>query len=176
MTALVAESFTRRNHDSSLFTKTFSTVSVKSSPTATSAPMSGLPESGRRADIGRLSEKAIPVIADHHSRNGVTEYWIGTAASVSLNVGRPDHLAPFFNFPRNERFELVGGVCDCCCTQIGQSRFDVGVRKSCIRFFVKLVNNFDRCVLGNADTIPATRLIAGYKFVQRWHVRQCWPA
>src|SRR5215471_10183831 len=45
-----------------------------------------------------------------------------------------------------------------------------------IRFFIKLVNNFDRCVLGNADTIPATHLIAGYKFVQRWHVRQRWPA
>src|SRR5262249_24112615 len=107
---------------------------------------------------------------------GVTKYWIGAAASVQLDVGRPDHLAPFFNFPRNERFEFVGGVCDCCCTQIGHSRFDVGVRKSCIRFFVKLVNSFDRCVLGNADTIPATRLIAGYKFVQRWHVRERWPA
>src|SRR5262249_17424741 len=61
----------------------------------------------------------------------------GIFASVLLGpkVGRSYYLAPFFNFPRNERFELVGGVCDCCCTQIGQSRFDLGVRKSCIRFF-----------------------------------------
>src|SRR5262249_18264416 len=34
MTASVAESFTRRNHDSSLFTKTFSTASVKLGPAA----------------------------------------------------------------------------------------------------------------------------------------------
>jgi hypothetical protein len=39
---------------------------VKLGPAAMSAPMSGLPESSRRADIGRLSESAIPVIAAHH--------------------------------------------------------------------------------------------------------------
>jgi hypothetical protein len=26
------------------------------------------------------------------------EYWIGTAASVGLDIGRADHLAPFFDF------------------------------------------------------------------------------
>src|SRR6516225_6179389 len=99
-----------------------------------------------------------------------------TASYSARRLAARITLPHFSISPANERFELVGGVCDCCCTQIGQSRFDVGVRKSGIRFFVKLVNNFDRCVLGNADTIPATRLIAGYKFVQRWHVRQRWPA
>src|SRR5262249_13518858 len=137
--------------------------------------MSGLPPRGRDGGHWWTFQKCLLAdIMRRGSQNGP----YGMFASVLLGpkVGRSYYLAPFFNFPRNERFELVGGVCDCCCTQIGQSRFDVGVRKSCIRLFVKLVNNFDRCVLGNADTIPATRLIAGYKFVQRWHVRQRWPA
>jgi hypothetical protein len=37
------------------------------------AVVSGLPESRRRADIGRLSERAIPVIAAHHPRSGT--FW-----------------------------------------------------------------------------------------------------
>jgi hypothetical protein len=45
-------------------------LGVKAGRGVMSALMSGLPESGRRADIGRLSERAIPVIANHHSRNG----------------------------------------------------------------------------------------------------------
>src|SRR4030095_3324874 len=38
-------------------------IRVKLGPAAMSAPMFGLPESSHRADIGRLSERAIPVIA-----------------------------------------------------------------------------------------------------------------
>src|SRR5262249_37304931 len=39
-------------------------------------------------------------------RTGVTEYWIGTAASVCLDVGRADHLAPFLGFLRDQLAKL----------------------------------------------------------------------
>jgi hypothetical protein len=35
------------------------------------------------------------------SRNGEVEYRMGTAASVRLDVGRDDHLAPFVGLVRN---------------------------------------------------------------------------
>src|SRR5262245_62194787 len=35
---------------------------------------------------------AVPV--GGHQGTGVTEYWVGTAALVRLDVGRPDYLAP----------------------------------------------------------------------------------
>src|SRR6516165_11683522 len=38
----------------------------------------------------------------------VSEYWIGTAASVRLDVGRADHLAPLFGVLGDELAELSG--------------------------------------------------------------------
>jgi hypothetical protein len=41
-------------------------------------------------------------------RTGVTEYWIGTAASVGLDVGRADHLAPLLGFLGDQLAEVGG--------------------------------------------------------------------
>jgi hypothetical protein len=49
----------------------------------------------------------VPYIAAFR-RTGVTEYWIGTAASVGLDVGRPDHLAPFLGFVGDELCKIGG--------------------------------------------------------------------
>ena len=40
------------------------------------------------------------------AESGVTEYWIGAAASVCLDVGRPDHLAPLLGFVGDELPEV----------------------------------------------------------------------
>ena len=39
-------------------------------------------------------------------RTGVTEYWIGTVASVCLDVGGPDHLAPLLSVVCEELAEV----------------------------------------------------------------------
>src|SRR5215510_8347941 len=70
---------------------------------------------GRRS----LSKPPKPTILDlsyrpHHKRlprqrfsaTGVTEYWIGTAASVGLDVCGPDHLGPFLGFLGDELPEV----------------------------------------------------------------------
>jgi hypothetical protein len=62
---------------------------------AMSAPMSGLPESGRLALIAAIIRGT-----------GVTEYWIGTAASVQLDVRGPDHLAPLHGLVGDELAEV----------------------------------------------------------------------
>src|SRR5262245_58060196 len=49
---------------------------------------------------------SIPAIRE----TGVTEYWIGTAASVCLDVGRPNDLCPFFGLVGDELGEVGGGA------------------------------------------------------------------
>src|SRR5262245_35273343 len=71
MTAPVAESFTRRNHDSSLFTKTFSTVSVKLG-LRRSAPTSASANCGHRAALAVGSYVPTTVI--------------GTGSSITLSA------------------------------------------------------------------------------------------
>src|SRR5215468_7944992 len=59
-----------------------------------SAPMSGLPESGRRADIGRLSKSAIPVIA---AIRGTGFMECPESASPYCDVRRFDDRCPTSN-------------------------------------------------------------------------------
>ena len=40
----------------------------------------------------------------------VTEYWIETAASVGLDIGRADHLAPFLGFLRHQLPNSAGVI------------------------------------------------------------------
>jgi hypothetical protein len=75
---------------------------VKAGRGAMSAPMSGLPESGLRADIGRLSERAIPAIA------AIRLMVRFLRALFRLDVGRPDHAGPLLGFVADELAKIDG--------------------------------------------------------------------
>src|SRR5207253_11273703 len=46
--------------------------------------------------------------AERFSATDVTEYWIGTAASVGLDVGSPDHFRPLLGFIHDQLAEIGG--------------------------------------------------------------------
>src|SRR5262245_1008981 len=60
-------------------------------------------------------------------RSGVTEYWIGTAASVCLDVGRADHLAPLLGFCGDEFAEVGRRADKRCAAQVGQPLLNLGI-------------------------------------------------
>ena len=55
------------------------------------------------ADLPTLQRSPMP---RRISSTGVTEYWIGTAASVCLDARKLDHLAPFLDFFDDQLAEL----------------------------------------------------------------------
>src|SRR5262249_40207827 len=61
--------------------------------------------------------------AERFSATGFMEYWMGTAASVRLDVGRPDHLAPFLGFVGDELAKVCGRDDKRRHTQNGEPRF-----------------------------------------------------
>src|SRR5262249_24932308 len=94
---------------------------------------------GRRS----LSKPPKPTILDlsyrpHHKRlprqrfsaTGVTEYWIGTAASVGLDVCGPDHLGPFLGFLGDELPEVGGRAGKDSVAHIGDPRLHLGIGKN----------------------------------------------
>src|SRR5262245_45405132 len=111
-----------------------------------SAPMSGLPESSRRADIGRLSEREILVIAAHHSCNGFygNTNRVHNRVSVRLDIGRSDYLAPSFGEFSNELAKVGGRTNKRCAAQIGKPVLHLWVGKCGINLLVKFVDNFSR--------------------------------
>jgi hypothetical protein len=79
--------------------------------------MSGLPESGRAADTGGRLESAWHSLP--RSLNG-TIWNIGRAsasASRLLDVGGPDHLAPFLGFVGDELAKVSGRTRKRCAPQ-----------------------------------------------------------
>jgi hypothetical protein len=59
-------------------------------------------------------------------RTGVTEYWIGTAASVCLDIGRPNHLAPLLDFVGDELAKVRGRARKRCAPQSAIRAFSLG--------------------------------------------------
>jgi hypothetical protein len=85
---------------------------VKSRLAAISAPMSGSAESGRRADIGRLSKSAIPVIAAIRGTEFIelSASNICRAQSFRLDPGVFDDRAPHFSLRRKSRDSAIAGI------------------------------------------------------------------
>src|SRR5690242_3424359 len=90
----------------------------------------------------------------------VTEYWVGTTASVCLDVGRPDDLAPLLGLVRNQLSEVGRRAWKCGDAQLGKPRLHLGISEGRIDLLVKLVNNLRRRVFWRADAGPKARLVA----------------
>ena len=84
----------------------------------------------------------------------------GRADSLRLDVGRPDHLAPFLGIVGDELAEVGGRAGQHGTAQISEPRLDFGISQARIDLFVELVNNLGRRVFRGADAGPEDRLVA----------------
>src|SRR5438552_3769250 len=87
-------------------------------------------------------------------RTGLMERPTGNAGPlVSLDVRRPDHLAPLLDFIGNELAEGGRRKHKWSAPKIGKPRLDLGIGETRIDLLVELVNDLSGCVLrcGNSE-------------------------
>src|SRR5262245_10449865 len=82
------------------------------------------------ADLPTLQRSRMP--RQRLSSTGVTEYWIGTAVSVRLDVGRPDHLAPLLGFVGDELAEIGGRADKRRASKVGKPRLYLGIGEAAL--------------------------------------------
>jgi Tripartite tricarboxylate transporter family receptor len=93
-------------------------------------------------------------------------------ATLQLDIGGLDHLAPLFGFVRDQLAEAGRRAWNCAAGQVGEPCIHLGIRDGRIDFFVEFFYDLGRCIPDRAEAIPRTRLITRYKFSHSWHVRQ----
>src|SRR6516225_541168 len=81
-------------------------------------------------------------------------------ASVRLDVGRPDHLAPFLGVVDNELAELGGRGCIGLQAQIDEPRLELRAGKSLIHELIEDGDDLRRRARRRADPLPTARLVA----------------
>jgi hypothetical protein len=57
----------------------------------------------------------------------ITEYWIGIAVSVGLDISGPDHLAPLLGLIGNDLAEVGGRTRNHCAAQVSKARLDLRI-------------------------------------------------
>jgi hypothetical protein len=83
-----------------------------------------------------------------HRFRGTKRYgiWIGTAASVRLDVGRADHLAPLIGLFGDELAELGGRARKQYAAHFSEPRLDLGISKARVDCVVEFLDDFGRRV------------------------------
>src|SRR5262249_24618088 len=94
------------------------------------------------------------------------------SASLVLDVGCFDHLAPLLGLGGNELCKVAGRARKSSATEFGQPRLDLGIGKAGVDLGVELVDDLSRRVPGRADPIPLARLEARQEFSHSWDARQ----
>src|SRR5262249_20686156 len=103
---------------------------------------------------------------------GVTEYWIETAASVGLDIGRADHLAPSLGFFGDQLAELDRRSRQRRSAEVSETGLHLGVVESRVDLFVELVDDLGRRGLRYAEAVPITPLVARQELTHGRDVRQ----
>src|SRR5262249_36238409 len=103
--------------------------------------------------------------------SGVTEYQIGTAASVRLDVEGLDHLAPLLGFIGDVFSEVRGRAHKRRTAQVSKPRFRVAVGEYHIDLPVELVDDLGGRSLWRAHAVPRTDLVAWDKLAYGRKVR-----
>src|SRR5215471_3815553 len=94
------------------------------------------------------------------------------SASLRLDVGSPDHLAPLLGFLRNEFPEIGGPARKHSATKVGKAPPHCRIGEASINLLVELVDDPGRCPCRCAEAEIAARLIARHEFADGRKVRQ----
>src|SRR5262245_63420722 len=100
------------------------------------------------------------------------EYWMGTAASVRLEVGRADHFAPLFGLVGNEFSEFGRCHQHWVNAEAGKPRLYEGINRNGVDLPVELVDHLSGRVFWRTEPIPIARLVARHEFGQGRNIRQ----
>src|SRR5258708_15073978 len=92
------------------------------------------------------------------------EYPASEAASLRLDAGEFDHLAPLFGFVGDQLSELSRRSRQRHAAEVSETGLHLEISKAGVYCLVELVNNLRRCVLGRADAEPGARLVARHNF------------
>src|SRR5262245_56330024 len=106
------------------------------------------------------------------SRNGRYGTLERVIASVGLDVGRADHLAPFFSFVRDELSEIGRRTRYPGDSEIGEPRLDLGIVERTLDFAVEPADKLRGCPPGGAEADPSDCFVAGYGFPNGRNLRQ----
>src|SRR5215475_2805549 len=136
---------------------------------AVSPGTSGLQLAWRLLSLDHLVGAARAPAIRRTKRYGILDR---VTASVCLDVGRPDHLAPLLGFGGDESSEIGGRARKRRHTQIGEPRFYVGFGKSDVYLLVQLVDDFGRCVLWCGNPEPITSLETRQELADGRYLRQ----
>jgi len=83
---------------------------------------------------------------------GVTEYRIGTAASVCLDVGSPDHLGPLLGFGGDELTEVRGRHRHRLVAEVGKPSLDALIGEGGVDLVVEPLDDVSRRVPWRAES------------------------
>jgi hypothetical protein len=117
----------------------------------------------RRARAAQWQLEEWPV---RDSLNGIYGISGRLRRSLRLDVGCPDHLAPFLGILDDVVAELGRRFGKRLLAQVDKARFHFRISEGGVNCLVEAFDNFGRRVLGRADANPAARLVAGYEFTQ----------
>src|SRR5688572_28673443 len=93
------------------------------------------------------------------------------APSLRLDVGRADHVAPFFSFVSDELCKIGRRAAKHHTAQLGKPRLRLGIGEASVYLLVQLVYDRGRCAFRYNDAIPLARLKPGHEFA---HSGQIW--
>jgi hypothetical protein len=105
-------------------------------------------------------------------RTGFTEYWIGTAASVWLDVGGADHLAPLLGLFRHELAELGGRHLQWDVAEVGEPSLHPRICEGSVHFLVEPFGDLRWNVSGGAEASCQARLEAWQDIANGREVRE----
>src|SRR2546422_6440334 len=100
----------------------------------------------------------------------------GGPLSLSLDVRKLHHLAPFLGFVGYELTELGGRAPDRDAAKLSEPRFRHGVGEGHVDLIVELVDDLDGRGPGRAEAMPGTRLITRHYVANCGDVRQSLPS
>ena len=87
-------------------------------------------------------------------------------------MSRPDHLAPFLGFIRDELSEFCGRHQHWSAAKIGEPLLEREIGETRIVLPVELLNNFDGGFFRRTNSLPCSHLIAGNELTHGRKIRQ----
>src|SRR5262249_56860566 len=96
--------------------------------------------------------------------------WIGTAASVRLDVEGLDHFAPLLDFVGDQLSAVGGRAWQRPCTHLGESGLEFRIGKSRVDLSIQPIDDISRRVFWAAHPVPCACLVASHEIANRWEI------